>query len=108
MKRRVGVEGVAEAERGALQLRPVGAEGVGGDAEDEGAGVLKPLLDLRGGVVVGLQFPVVEPDAEAVGAEAFGEGADLWGVVRAVAEENVVVEIVGHASPPCRALSVGE
>jgi hypothetical protein len=49
-----------------------------------------------GYVVAGLEFSVVEPDAEAVGAEAFGEGADDGLVLGAVADENVVVEIVGH------------
>ena len=94
------VEGVAEAEGLGLKRRPVGAEGVGGHAEEEDAGVFEPFLDPGEDVVAGLEFPVVVPDAEAVGAEAFGEGADGRLVFGAVAEENVVAEVVGHALPP--------
>jgi hypothetical protein len=80
----VFVEGVAEAEGLAFEVRPVGAEGVGGHAEEEDAGVFEALFDLGGDVVAGADFPIVEPDAEAVGAEAFGEGRtvamslELW------------------------------
>src|SRR4029077_11704763 len=55
----LSVERVAAAERAGLQLRPVGAKLVGGHAQDEHAGVLQPLLDLRRDVVAGLEFPLV-------------------------------------------------
>ncbi|HEX8071310.1 MAG TPA: hypothetical protein VF546_15245 [Pyrinomonadaceae bacterium] len=95
----VFVEGVAEAEGVAFEVRPVGAEGVGGHAEDEDAGVFEAVFDLGGDVVAGLDLPEVEPDVDAVRAEAFGDGAHDVVVVRAVAQEHVVFEFVSHASP---------
>jgi hypothetical protein len=62
--------------------------------------VFEPFFYLGEDVVAGLEFPVIEPDAEAVGAEALGEGADDGLVLGAVAEEDVVSEIVGHDLPP--------
>jgi hypothetical protein len=60
--------------------------------------VFEGVLGLGMDVVAGFEFPVVVPDAEAVGVEAFGEGVDGGLVFGAVAEEDVVFEIVRHVS----------
>ena len=57
------VHRVAEAEGAGFELRPVGAECVGGHAEDEYAGMFEPFFDLRWDAVAGLEYPFVEPDA---------------------------------------------
>ena len=53
------VERVAETERASLQMYPAEAEGVGRQAEGEGAGLFQPFLYLRGGIVAGVELPFV-------------------------------------------------
>jgi len=60
----VFVEGIAEAKSLAFEFVPVGAEAVGGHAEDEDAGAVEAVLDFGGDVVTWKNFPSVEPDAE--------------------------------------------
>jgi hypothetical protein len=93
------VERVAKPERAGLQLRPFGAEGIRRHADDEDAGVLQPLLDLRRDAVASGDFPVIEPNAQAVRPQPLGNRAHDRLVLRAVAEEDVVFEIVRHGSP---------
>ena len=96
------VERVPEPERVALQPRPVGAEGVLRHAEHEHAGALQPLLDLGRDAVARPDGPLVKPHVDAVGAEALGDVAYGVLVLRTVAEEDVVLEGVGHrASAGC-------
>ena len=94
------IERVAEEVCVSFQFRPVGAERVRRHAEHEHAGVLQPFLNLRRDTVAGLQFPLVEPHTQLVGPQALRDGAHDRLVLRAVAQEYVVLEIVGHASPP--------
>ena len=79
------------------QLCPVRAERIGRHAEDQHARVLQPFLNLSWYAVARFDFPFVEPDADAVAFEAFGEVADDGFVFGAMAEEDVVLEILAHA-----------
>jgi hypothetical protein len=65
-------------------------------AEHENAGALQPFLDLRRNAVAKTDFPVIEPDAQAVRPQPRRDGEDDRLVLRAVAEEDVVGEIVSH------------
>ena len=65
------VQRVAKPKRLAFQHRLVGAERLRRHAEHEHAGVLQPCLDLRRDAVTGAQHPLIEPDAQIVGAQPF-------------------------------------
>ena len=58
--------------------------------------MLEAFFDLVRDTVARADFPLVVPDSEAVGAEAFGEGADDGFVFGAVVEEDVEGEILSH------------
>jgi len=90
---------IAKPERVALQLRPVGAKRLRRHAEHHHAGVLQPFLDLRRDAVAGADLPVIELDAQPVRPQRFGDGAHDCFVLRAVAQEDIVFEIIAHASP---------
>jgi hypothetical protein len=90
------VGGVVEEDGLALEGDPVGGVGVGGHDEEERAGAFEGSVDFKPDHVAGFDLPFVEPDAEAVGFEAFGEVADSGLVFGAVADENVVLESLAH------------
>ena len=92
----VFVEGVAEDGRVQFERGPVGAEGVGGQEEDEGARGLEAGLYGVGDVVAGADDPFVEPDGEAIGAEVDGDLAGAGFVFGGVADEDVVFVCPGH------------
>ena len=47
-------------------------------------------------MIAGLEYPIIEPHAQPVRPQAFGEGAYDVFVFAAVAQEYVVVELVCH------------
>src|SRR5262245_48830331 len=50
-------------------------------------------------MVTSAYFPFIEPDAQAVRTQPFCNGAHYRFVLRAMAQENIVCEIVSHISP---------
>src|SRR5215813_4715145 len=56
-------------------------------------------LDLRQDAVAGTEFPVIEPDAQAVHPQPLCDSANDRLVLRAVTQKNIVCEIVSHTSP---------
>ena len=90
---------VAEAERVAFESRPVGAERIGRHAEHEHAGAFQPVLDLRRDAVAGLDLPVVKPHPQPIAPQPLGDVANGVLVFGAVAQKNVELEILSHASP---------
>jgi hypothetical protein len=60
------------------------------------SGVFEAFFDFGGDAVAGVDFPFVEPDADAVGFEAGGQVVDGGFVEGAVTEEDIVCERVCH------------
>ena len=88
-KRNVPASNCAQSEPNALRRH----------AEHEHARVLQPFLDLRRDAVAGLELPFIEPHAQPVLPQPLRDGAHDRLVLRAVAQEDVVCEIVSHISP---------
>ena len=74
----------------ALQQRPVGAEGLGGHAEEQHRRMLQPLLNRRGDVVARPDGPGVKPHPQAGCTQLHSQLAHNRLVGAAVAEEDVV------------------
>ena len=64
----------------------------------ERARLLQPFLDLRRDAVAGLEPPFVEPHLQPVLAQPLRQWAHHRLVLRAVAEENVVLKLLPQMS----------
>lgn len=90
------IERAAEPERPRFQLRPLVTVSLRRHAQHQRARLLQAFLNLRRNAVAGLQYSFIEPHAQPVRPQAFGEGAHAGFVLAAVAQEDVVVELVSH------------
>ena len=92
------VLGVAEDGGVVLQAHPVGAEGVGGHAQQQQRRVLQALFNLRGDQIAGLNDPLIKPHPQPGLAQPLGQLPHHRLVGAAVAEEDVVA-ITGAQGP---------